>query len=163
MNDQAMTSTVRVTKALGDVQRLRILSLLERGELCVCQIIEVLGLAPSTVSKHLSLLSAAGLLEMRKEGRWAYYRLASGNVLASSDGLSAGAGLGDLGGLPAGAAGVSGDAGPVLQWLRASLEGSPTIARDRALLETVLTLNLCDVARNQRYRCDAGERQGEVR
>ncbi len=54
LNDQVMMTTVKVTKALGDVQRLRILSLLEHGELCVCQIIEVLGLAPSTVSKHLS-------------------------------------------------------------------------------------------------------------
>ena len=153
MNDQAMTSTVRVTKALGDMQRLRILSLLEGGELCVCQLIEVLGLAPSTVSKHLSLLSVAGLLEMRKEGRWAYYRL------ASRDDLSYGDGVIDNGSL--GHGGTAGDAEPVLQWLRAALEGSPTIERDRALLETVQALDLCDVARNQRYRCDAGEQPAE--
>ena len=72
-----MKATLRVTKALADTQRVRILLLLERGELCVCQIIEVLGLAPSTVSKHLSLLHAAGLVDVRKEGRWVYYSLSA--------------------------------------------------------------------------------------
>ena len=69
-----MRRTLSVTKALSDIQRLRILMMLRRGELCVCQIIAVLGLAPSTVSKHLSILSGAGLVDFRKEGRWAYYR-----------------------------------------------------------------------------------------
>ncbi|WP_337997775.1 metalloregulator ArsR/SmtB family transcription factor [Oleispirillum naphthae] len=63
-------------KALADRNRLRILKMLEGGELCVCQIVAVLGLAPATVSKHLSLLRAAGLLLQRRDGRWAYYRLA---------------------------------------------------------------------------------------
>ncbi|MGE4528023.1 MAG: metalloregulator ArsR/SmtB family transcription factor [Rhodospirillaceae bacterium] len=63
-------------KALADRNRLRILKMLEDGELCVCQIVAVLGLAPATVSKHLSLLKAAGLLQQRRDGRWAYYRLA---------------------------------------------------------------------------------------
>lgn len=48
---------------------------LTKGELCVCQLIELLGLAPSTVSKHMSILYHAGLVETRKEGRWMYYRL----------------------------------------------------------------------------------------
>jgi DNA-binding transcriptional ArsR family regulator len=48
---------------------------LRRGELCVCQITELFGLAPSTVSKHLSILYQAGLAESRKDGRWIYYRL----------------------------------------------------------------------------------------
>jgi DNA-binding transcriptional ArsR family regulator len=43
--------------------------------LCVCQITELLGLAPSTVSKHLFLLKHAGLVESRKDGRWIYYAL----------------------------------------------------------------------------------------
>ena len=63
-----------VTKALADRQRVRILLLLRPGELCVCQVMAVLRLAASTVSKHLSVLAAAGLVEARKEGRWAYYR-----------------------------------------------------------------------------------------
>ena len=77
-----MRSTLRVTKALADLQRVRILMMLRPGELCVCQIVEVLGLAPSTVSKHLSLLEAAELLQARKEGRWMYYRLAGGSAPA---------------------------------------------------------------------------------
>jgi DNA-binding transcriptional ArsR family regulator len=63
-----------VIKALADANRVRILCALLDRELCVCQIIEMLGLAPSTVSKHLSILRQARLLEDRKEGRWMYYR-----------------------------------------------------------------------------------------
>jgi DNA-binding transcriptional ArsR family regulator len=48
---------------------------LQKGELCVCQIVELLGLAPSTVSKHMSILKHAGLVKCRKEEKWIYYRL----------------------------------------------------------------------------------------
>jgi DNA-binding transcriptional ArsR family regulator len=65
-----------ITKALSDETRVRALLSLADGELCVCQIIALLELSPSTVSKHMSLLQQAGLVERRKEGRWAYYRLA---------------------------------------------------------------------------------------
>jgi DNA-binding transcriptional ArsR family regulator len=64
-----------VAKALADESRVRILMALEPGELCVCQIVELLQLAPSTVSKHMSILKQARLLESRKEGRWMFYRL----------------------------------------------------------------------------------------
>ena len=67
---------VDMIKALGDENRLRIFMMLRHGELCVCQIIEMLELAPSTVSKHLSILKQARLIESRKNGRWIYYRLA---------------------------------------------------------------------------------------
>ncbi|MBW2707439.1 MAG: helix-turn-helix transcriptional regulator [Deltaproteobacteria bacterium] len=50
---------------------------LDGQELCVCQIIELLGLAPSTVSKHMSVLRQARLVAGRKDGRWMYYRLAN--------------------------------------------------------------------------------------
>ena len=53
----------------------------------LCQIIEVLGLAPSTVSKHMSILHQARLVESRKEGRWAYFRLADDD--APSEALQA--------------------------------------------------------------------------
>ncbi len=75
---QAMSDVVRVGKALSDPQRLRILMLLLAGERCVCQITEVLRLAPSTVSKHLAVLVDAGLLVPRKEHRWMYYRWVAG-------------------------------------------------------------------------------------
>ena len=64
-----------ITRALSDPNRVRILLSLKRGELCVCQITELFGLATSTVSKHLSILNQAGLVASRKAERWVYYRL----------------------------------------------------------------------------------------
>ncbi len=61
-------------KALADETRVRLLMALEGRELCVCQLIELGGLAPSTVSKHMSILRHARLVESRKDGRWIYYR-----------------------------------------------------------------------------------------
>ena len=66
-----------VSRSIADTTRVRILKMLAPGELCVCQITAILGLAPATVSKHLSLLNVADLLSKRKEGRWVYYRLSS--------------------------------------------------------------------------------------
>src|SRR5512134_341778 len=62
-------------KSVADPTRVRILKMLEGGELCVCQIIAVLALSPSTVSKHLSLLKSAGLVNDRKEKKWVHYSL----------------------------------------------------------------------------------------
>jgi len=64
-----------LTKALADENRLRLLLALRGGEVCVCQITELIGLAPSTVSKHLAVLHQAGLVTQRKDGRWIYYAL----------------------------------------------------------------------------------------
>ena len=64
-----------VAGALSDLTRLRVLGALRAGELCVCQLTELAGLAPSTVSRHMSVLQGADLVESRKEGRWVYYRL----------------------------------------------------------------------------------------
>jgi DNA-binding transcriptional ArsR family regulator len=75
-----MHDFMSITKALADTNRVRILMSLENRELCVCQIIELLGLAPSTVSKHLSILSQARLVECRKTGRWIFYRLPDEDV-----------------------------------------------------------------------------------
>ena len=71
-----MRDVLDITKALADGNRLRILMALRDGELCVCQIVELLQLAPSTTSKHMSILRQAHLVEARKDGRWMYYRLA---------------------------------------------------------------------------------------
>ncbi len=71
-----MQEFLNLSKALSDETRVRALLSLAEGELCVCQIIELLGLSPSTVSKHLTLLQRAGLVTRRKDGRWHYYRLA---------------------------------------------------------------------------------------
>lgn len=71
-----MREVLNVAKAISDQNRVRALMMLKGGELCVCQIIGMLRLAPSTVSKHMSILRQAGLVETRKEGRWIFYRLA---------------------------------------------------------------------------------------
>ncbi len=70
-----MYAFLNIARALSDEKRVRALMMLSRGELCVCQLIEMLGLAPSTVSKHMSVLRQARLVEARKQGKWMYYRL----------------------------------------------------------------------------------------
>ena len=71
-----MRNLMTVIKALADENRVRILLAVQGRELCVCQIVELLGLAPSTVSKHMAILKGAGVVESRKRGRWVHYRLA---------------------------------------------------------------------------------------
>lgn len=73
-----MRDFIDITKALSDSNRVRLLCALRNGELCVCQLIELLGLAPSTVSKHLTVLKHARLIECRKESRWVFYRIDEG-------------------------------------------------------------------------------------
>jgi len=107
-----MKSTLNITKAVADMQRLRILMALKNGELCVCQIIEMLGLAPSTVSKHLSILNNAGLVISRKEGRWSYFSLPQGKELVPVK--------------------------TVLEWLDASLRNDEVIQKDIKSLSSVL-------------------------
>ncbi len=75
-----MREFMAVTKALADDNRVRMLLALRRRELCVCQIIELVGLAPSTVSKHMSILKQSRLVDSRKDGRWIYYRLAGADA-----------------------------------------------------------------------------------
>jgi len=71
-----MGSTTNVYKALSDTSRLRILMMLKEKSLCVCEIVDILGLANSTVSKHLSILRNAKLIMDEKSGRWVNYRIA---------------------------------------------------------------------------------------
>ena len=71
-----MRELLKTLKAAGDESRLRILNMLRRRSLCVCEIAEVLGLAQSTVSRHLKILEDCGLLERTKDGLWVEYRLA---------------------------------------------------------------------------------------
>lgn len=71
-----MRHLLAITKALSDATRVRALLALRQGELCLCQMIRMLGLAPATVSRHIDVLVRAGLVERRKEGRWCFFRLA---------------------------------------------------------------------------------------
>ncbi len=60
-------------KALADETRLKIFKLVERRELCVCQIVPAIGLSQPTVSVHLGKLKHAGLVKERRAGQWSYY------------------------------------------------------------------------------------------
>lgn len=78
-----------VMKALADESRVRILASLSGGELCVCQIVELMELAPSTVSKHMSILKQAYLVDSRKEGRWMFYRLVEEDAPVEAEQIAA--------------------------------------------------------------------------
>jgi len=70
-----MEDILEVASALSDRTRLRLLLSLRDRELCACQLVEFIGLADSTVSRHMSILKSAGLVDSRKSGRWVYYKL----------------------------------------------------------------------------------------
>ncbi len=72
-----MQTALDTAKALADGNRMRVVAaLLEHDELCVCQITELLQITMATVSRHMSILHKARLVQSRKEGRWVFYRLA---------------------------------------------------------------------------------------
>jgi ArsR family transcriptional regulator len=83
-----MKDTARLFKALADETRLRILALLTRGELCVCDIMDVLSLPQSTVSRHLAYLRNTGWVDDRRQGVWMYYKLAHGRGALHRDMLT---------------------------------------------------------------------------
>jgi len=110
-----MREFMNITKALSDENRVRIIMALRGGELCVCQIIKLLGLAPSTVSKHLSILNQAYLIESRKNGRWVYYHLAGNEAPAV--------------------------ARETIRWATDSLSSNPRMAEDAKKLEAILKID----------------------
>jgi ArsR family transcriptional regulator len=67
---------VRLFQALGNPTRLRLLNLMGRQEICVCEFVRVLDQPQPMISQHLASLRAAGLVEARREGKWMHYRLA---------------------------------------------------------------------------------------
>jgi DNA-binding transcriptional ArsR family regulator len=96
---------------------------LSDGEICVCQITEFLGLAVSTVSKHLSILYQAGLVNARKEGRWMYYSLPGKGTPAA--------------------------AREAVAWVRRSLNGHERSAQDAKQMKKVLAMNLTELCKRQ--------------
>jgi ArsR family transcriptional regulator len=66
---------VTLFKALSDETRLRILKLLEHGELCVCDIVAAFDTIQPKVSFHLATLKSAGLVKDRREGKWMHYKI----------------------------------------------------------------------------------------
>jgi ArsR family transcriptional regulator len=73
-----MKEFIRVMKALSDPNRVKLLKLLQRRVMCVCEIQAALGIAQPTASKHLKVLEDAGLVDRTKEGLWVNYSLADG-------------------------------------------------------------------------------------
>jgi ArsR family transcriptional regulator, arsenate/arsenite/antimonite-responsive transcriptional repressor len=76
MKTQPANSVDATFRALADWTRLRILNLLRGGELCVCDLVDVLEIPQPSASRHLAQLRKARLVVARKEGLWSYYRLA---------------------------------------------------------------------------------------
>lgn len=74
-NQERYQTQARILKALAHPARLRMVEELAKGERCVCELTELVGCDISTVSKHLSLLRAVGLVETEKRGLSVYYRL----------------------------------------------------------------------------------------
>lgn len=71
----SIESKSKIFKALAEPNRLRILKMLQTRSLCVCEMTEILGLATSTVSNHLSILTEAGFIVEEKDGKWVNYRI----------------------------------------------------------------------------------------
>lgn len=75
MAARGLVPAVEAARAIGHPARARILAMLRGGELCVCHLTSILGLAPSTVSAHLRELRQAGLIDQTKRGRWIHVSL----------------------------------------------------------------------------------------
>lgn len=117
-----MESLLTIFKALADKNRLRIVASLQRqDELCACQIIEMLGVAGATASKHLAFLQDAGMITSRKDGRWNYFSL-NKNLPQDFPG----------------------------EWLKKTLNNLPEIITDEKHLDVILLESPVDICRRQR-------------
>jgi ArsR family transcriptional regulator len=76
-----MNDLLTVFKALSEETRLRIIKLLEHGELCVCDIVAALDMSQPKVSFHLAVLKEAGFIRDRKQGKWTHYYVDDSDLL----------------------------------------------------------------------------------
>jgi DNA-binding transcriptional ArsR family regulator len=118
-----MREFMNITKALADENRIRTLLALRKGELCACQITELFGFAPSTVSRHLSILFQAGLVESRKEGRWIYYKLPDKTVPV--------------------------EVREAIDWVKKSLADNPRVLEDNKQLKRILRQDPAELCKRQ--------------
>lgn len=114
---------MNITKALADETRIRVLLALRGRELCVCQITELFQVAPSTMSKHLSILYQAGLVNSRKNGRWMHYSLPGADAPPEVQ--------------------------KALEWIGQSLSNHTMIVNDAAHLNEVLNWDPIELCRRQ--------------
>lgn len=118
-----MEKTLKQIKALADGNRLRVvMALSTHGELCVCQITELLQVSTPTVSRHMSILQNAGLVESRKDARWVHYRLSKDFPKA------------------------------LLDWAKSSVCDSQIILQDKETLETILSRPADELCRIRKQR-----------
>lgn len=123
-----MEQALDIIKAMADGNRLRVvMNLASCGEMCVCQITELLNLATPTVSRHVSVLQKAGLVRSRKEGRWVYYALEEDFPVLC------------------------------MKWLKSSLEDSSVLKQDQERLKTILSCDrnvLCKFQKDRQKACN---------
>ena len=120
-----MNDFMNIAKALSDQNRVRVLLVLKGRDLCVCQLIELLGLAPSTVSKHMSILKNARLVEWRKEGLWMHYRLPDKPAPEIKTAIA---------------------------WICDSLKANETAGKDSAQLKKILKMDVEEICKRQNGR-----------
>jgi ArsR family transcriptional regulator len=118
-----MRELMNITKALADENRIRALLALRGGELCACQITELFGLAPSTMSKHMSILYQAGVVESRKDGRWIYFRLPNGKAPATVK--------------------------KAIDWISKAAADQPRILEDAELLKKIMKMDPSEICKRQ--------------
>lgn len=111
-----MKPFVRVMKALSDPNRVKIIKMLHKRPMCVCELQAALGIAQPTVSNHLKVLEDAELVESAKAGQWVNYSLASGDTVY---------------------------AGALLDHLKTWLEDDPEVAKLLGGLDEIRRENLC--------------------
>ncbi|MFH1453942.1 MAG: metalloregulator ArsR/SmtB family transcription factor [Armatimonadota bacterium] len=75
MKDTSYNKRAKILKAIAHPARLKIIDILKKGEMCVCNIQEKIGYKMPTISRHLSVMENAGLIKGRRKGNWIYYRL----------------------------------------------------------------------------------------
>jgi len=118
-----MRELMKITKALADGNRIRVVLALREGELCACQITELFELAPSTMSKHLSILYQARLVESRKNGRWIFFRLPDGKAPASVK--------------------------RAIDWIAKAAQDQPEVVEDRKRLGKILKMDPSELCKKQ--------------
>lgn len=121
-----MNRLTTITHALSDPTRVRLLAACLDRERCVCQLVELIDLSNASISKHLSMLKAGGLLESRREGRWVHYRTPESPTPIIVDAIG---------------------------FVRSYALRTPEIARDAERLEKIDAFDPCDLARMQREGC----------
>ncbi len=118
-----MDTLTTLFKALSDRNRLRIVAaLMKYEELCACQIIELMQVTGATVSRHMGVLIASGLIDSRKEGRWVYYRMCMEEIEFTS----------------------------FIRWLEKQLANDADSIRDTITLAEILACDPEEISRKQR-------------